>query len=127
MENFYSAPDIFIPEINFNAQTGHLSISGESYHEYTLEFYKPVFEWLSEYLKTPGRHIVFDFCMSYYNTSTSRRFMEIFDLLAEYQQSGKGTVTINWYYKPEDIDMKESGEEYAEDTGLHFNLIPLTK
>jgi len=127
MENLFIKADTFIPEINFNAQTGELNISGESYHEYTLEFYQPVFNWLTEYLKTPGRNIVLNFCMSYYNTSTSRRFLEMFDMLEEYQEQGKGIVTVNWYYSPEDVDMKESGEEYAEDVNLNFNLIALVK
>lgn len=127
MENLFIKADTFIPEINFNAQTGELNISGESYHEYTLEFYQPVFNWLTEYLKTPGRNIVLNFRMSYYNTSTSRRFLEMFDMLEEYQEQGKGIVTVNWYYSPEDVDMKESGEEYAEDVNLNFNLIALVK
>lgn len=124
MENFYIKAANFIPEINFIAESGELSISGESYHEYTQEFYQPVFEWLRNYLATPGRTITFNFKMYYYNTSSSRRFLEIFDMLEDYQNNHNGTMIINWYYKENDLDMLESGEEYAEDTGLKFNLIP---
>jgi hypothetical protein len=64
--------------------------------------------------------------MYYYNTSSSRRFLEIFDLLEDYQNNHNGTILVNWYYKENDLDMLESGEEYAEDTGLTFNLIPFS-
>jgi hypothetical protein len=62
--------------------------------------------------------------MTYFNTSSSRRFLEIFDLLEEYKKEQGGDVTVNWYYQKEDVDMLESGEEYAEDVDLNFNLIP---
>lgn len=124
MENFFVKADNFIPEISFNADSGVLEVSGESYHEYTLEFYQPAFQWLEDYLATTNRKITFNFRMTYYNTSSSRRFLEMFDMLEEYQKNKNGEIIVNWYYKANDIDMLESGEEYSEDTDLPFNLIP---
>ncbi|MCC5946668.1 MAG: DUF1987 domain-containing protein [Bernardetiaceae bacterium] len=125
MENFQIEGENYIPTVNFNADTGVLEISGESYHEYTIEFYQPIFEWLKNYLSEPNRKLVFNFRMTYFNTSSSRRFLEIFDMLEAYSKEKGGDVTINWYYQEEDIDMMESGEEYAEDVDLAFNLIPI--
>ncbi|WP_026999628.1 DUF1987 domain-containing protein [Eisenibacter elegans] len=124
MENFQIEGSHYIPEINFNADTGVLEISGESYHEYTLEFFQPVFDWLKNYMEASGRKIVLNFKMTYFNTSSSRRFLEIMTMLEEYHNSKKGEVVINWYYEENDLDMLESGEEYAEDVKVPFNLIP---
>jgi hypothetical protein len=124
MENLYIRAENFIPEIDFDATAGVLNISGESYHEYTLEFFQPVFEWLKRYFQTPGRQITVNFRMTYYNTSTSRRFLEMLDLIEEYQTNKSGQIVINWYYKANDVDMMESGEEYREDTNLTINLLP---
>ena len=44
MENFQIEGENYIPSVNFNADSGVLEISGESYHEYTIEFYQPIFE-----------------------------------------------------------------------------------
>lgn len=123
MENFQIEGENYIPTVNFNAETGDLEISGESYHEYTIEFFQPIFEWLNNYLEQEGRTIVFNFRMTYFNTSSSRRFLEIFDLLEDYNKSKNGNVTVNWYYEKDDVDMLESGEEYAEDVDLGFNLL----
>lgn len=123
MENFQIEGENYIPTVNFNAETGELEISGESYHEYTIEFFQPIFEWLNNYLEQEGRTIVFNFRMTYFNTSSSRRFLEIFDLLEDYSKSKNGNVTVNWYYEKDDVDMLESGEEYAEDVDLGFNLL----
>jgi hypothetical protein len=124
MENFQIEGENYIPSVNFNAESGVLEISGESYHEYTIEFYQPIFEWLRKYFETPGRKVIFNFKMTYFNTSSSRRFLEIFDLLEDYKKEKNGDVTVNWYYQKEDVDMLESGEEYSEDVDLNFNLIP---
>ncbi|WP_338790657.1 DUF1987 domain-containing protein (plasmid) [Bernardetia sp. Wsw4-3y2] len=123
MENFQIEGENYIPTVNFNPEEGVLEISGESYHEYTIEFFQPIFEWLNKYLEEEGRTFTFNFRMTYFNTSSSRRFLEIFDLLEDYNKSKGGNVTVNWYYEKDDVDMLESGEEYAEDVDIGFNLI----
>lgn len=123
MENFHIDGSTYIPRIDFNAGTGVLEIEGESYHEYTMEFFQPIFDWINEYLKEEGRSITLNFRMSYFNTSSSRRFLEILTTLEDYQVNKSGKVTVNWYYEENDIDMLESGEEYADDVDLEFNLI----
>ncbi|UZR95692.1 DUF1987 domain-containing protein [Chondrinema litorale] len=124
MENFFIESSTYIPKIDFNCETNILSIEGESYHEYTVEFFQPVFEWLDKYLTEPGKEITMNFKMTYFNTSSSRRFLEVLNLLEEYQDESEGKVTVNWYYEEGDIDMLESGEEYEEDVNIDFNLIP---
>jgi hypothetical protein len=124
MENFFIESSTYIPKIDFNSETDVLSIEGESYHEYTVEFFQPVFEWLGKYLSEPGKKITLNFRMTYFNTSSSRRFLEILNLLEDYQDDKEGDVVVNWYYEEGDIDMLESGEEYEEDVSINFNLIP---
>lgn len=114
----------YIPEIDFNGEAGILNISGESYHEYTLEFFQPIFDWLNEYTSEGNKKITLNFRMTYFNTSSSRRFLEIMNILEDYHFNKEGDVTVNWYYEENDMDMQESGEEYAEDVNLPFNLLP---
>ena len=124
MENFFIESSTYIPKIDFNSETNILLIEGESYHEYTVEFFQPVFEWLEKFLNEPGKDITMNFKMTYFNTSSSRRFLEVLNLLEEYQDEKDGKITVNWYYEEGDIDMLESGEEYEEDVNVDFNLIP---
>jgi hypothetical protein len=125
MEKFHIKGSTYIPNIDLDPETGVLEISGESYHEYTTEFFKPVFEWLEEYLKTPNRNVVMNFKMTYFNTSSSRRFIEVLTMLEDYHKNHGGNVVVNWHYEENDIDMLESGEEYAEDVDLEFHLLPI--
>lgn len=127
MEKFHIKGSTYIPNIDFDPETGVLEISGESYHEYTTEFFRPVFDWIDEYLTQPKLDITMNFKMTYFNTSSSRRFIEILTRLEDYAKNhDDGNIVVNWYYEENDIDMLESGEEYAEDVDLKFNLIPIT-
>jgi len=120
MENLYIEKTKDTPEINFNAETGILSISGESYPENAFELYKNVFEWLNLFFQQK-RNVVINFRLEYFNTSSSKCILDILDLLEEYQnQSGK--VEINWFYREGDDDILENGEEFAEDLSIPFNF-----
>jgi len=140
MDKFHIKGSAYIPNIDFDPESGELEIAGESYHEYTTEFYQPVFDWLENYLKelgkgdAPGKKVEMNFKMTYFNTSSSRRFIEILTMLEDYQKeqidkktdaTDKDYVVVNWYFEENDVDMEESGEEYEEDVDLTFNLIPI--
>lgn len=96
MDNLFIKGSSYTPEVDFNAETGELKISGESYHNYTIEFFEPIFDWLKRYTNEGGKNITLNFHMSYFNTSSSRRFLEIINLLEDYQFNQNGQVTINW-------------------------------
>lgn len=119
-----SHKDYFIPTVKFNAESGVCEISGESFLEDTVEFYKPVIEWLEEFTQTQKKPIAFIIKLSYFNTSTSRSLLDILNVLKNYEDNG-GEVVINWHYDPSDVDMEEDIEDYMIDTGLEINLIPI--
>ncbi len=118
-----SHQNFFIPTVNFNAKTGICEISGESFLEDTVEFYRPLIEWLTEYTTELKRPIAFIIKLTYFNTSTSRCILDILNLLKEYEDEG-GEVLVNWHYDENDADMEEDIEDYMIDTGLKINLIP---
>jgi len=127
MEKFFIEGDEFIPEINFDPETDILCISGESYHEYTGEFFEPIFEWIDQYIKEPGKRIQLKFRMDYFNTASSKCFYDILETLNIYAQEHNGSFEAFWYYEEEDYDMLESGEDYAEDKSINIHLIPYKK
>lgn len=113
----------FIPAIFFDEVNGLLRIEGESYHEHAVIFFQPVFEWLHTYIQQhPKQKLTVEFRMTYYNTSTSRRFLEIFNILESYYKEG-GLVSVKWYCEADDIDMVESGMEYVQEVSFQFDVI----
>ena len=111
----------FTPSINFNAETGICSISGESYLENTVEFYENLYSWLNEFFKT-GKPIEFIFKLSYYNTSSNKAILQLMNLLKDYESNGN-KVNAQWYYKVEDEEMREEAEDYMLDSGLDLKIV----
>jgi hypothetical protein len=110
------------PTVDFVEQSGVCEISGESFMEETGSFYQPLVEWVKEYGRTHDK-IVFIFSLTYYNTSTSKWLLAILKELREIENNG-GSVTVTWYYTPDDVDMNDDIMDYMVDTGLKINLTP---
>ncbi len=124
MDKFHIEGQEFVPEVFFDPDKDTLTISGASYHEYTDEFFDPIFAWLEEYLATPGRTVTFNFDMNYFNTASSKCFYDMLEMMEDYVESGQGKVVVNWKYQRDDIDMEESGKDFVESINLDFRLIP---
>jgi hypothetical protein len=114
--------DFDIPTVNFNAESGVCELSGESYLENTTEFYSRLSNWLDEYISTVQKPITFNFRLSYFNTSSSKRILYILHKLKDYEENG-GNVTVNWYYDKDDTDMEEDVEDFILISNLKINLI----
>ncbi len=115
--------DFFIPTVNFSADTGVCEISGESYLEETIEFYNPLIKWLEEYTNSGEYNkLTFNFKLTYYNTSSSKRIVDILLILRSFEES-KQDLTVNWYYEEDDLDIVEEVEDFMKISKLNINLL----
>ena len=114
--------DYFIPTVNFSAETGVCEISGESYLEETVEFYTPLLKWLEKYTTEIKELLTFNFKLTYFNTSSSKRILDILLILKEYEDAG-GDITVNWYYEEGDTDMEDEVEDFMIASDLEINMI----
>lgn len=98
------------PKITIDEQI--LEIEGESAPENSLEFYKPVFDWLNENIKEK-KDIEIRFFFHYFNTSTSKCLIDILDIINDfYKKDGK--IDFIWKYHEYDEDMLETIKEFLE-------------
>ncbi len=112
------------PEIKFDAGNYTLSIVGESYPENTSQFYEPIYKWVDDCIDALGdKEMTLDIELIYFNSSSSKVLMDIFDTLEDASDEGKNIV-VNWIYDEENDSALEYGEEFAEDMeALTFNLV----
>jgi hypothetical protein len=112
------------PEIDFDFDSGKLSIKGESYPEDVTAFYGPVLSELENHLENMSNGALeVDFEFIYFNSSSAKILMGLFDSLDEAAGNGNN-ITINWRFDEEDDTMEELGEEFAEDLeNASFNMI----
>ncbi|MBA2612326.1 MAG: DUF1987 domain-containing protein [Bacteroidetes bacterium] len=112
------------PTINFDLVKGELSISGNSIPENSVDFYKPLIAALDEYVASPKPTTTVTFNMRYFNTSSSKRILDIFKKLEVINRNGSA-VTVNWVYEDDDDDMLEAGEDYQSVVDLNFTMVPV--
>lgn len=89
-----------------------MKISGISVPENAAEFYKPVLDWLEVYSKTPKEKAVFSIFLDYFNTASSKVFLEVmkrFKKIANHK--------IEWVCYSDDEDMLEAIQDYKEMMG----------
>jgi hypothetical protein len=81
---------------------------------------------LNDFFNEVQKPIQFNVRLSYYNTSSSRSILDIFDLLKIYEDNG-GQVEVNWYCRDIDYDViLEEVEDYMEESDLKINVISYT-
>jgi len=114
----------YTPAIELNAEGNTLSIKGKSYPENTFDFYAPVITWLQEYFEQEDlAKTTLNMDIIYFNSSSSKLFFDLFDLLEEAQTDGK-EIIVNWYYDAENESAEEAGEDFKEDfEAMNFNII----
>lgn len=110
------------PSVNFNASTGILEIKGRSIPENSIEFYKPLIEWIEKYGASPQPKTVVNIQLEYFNTSSSKCILDVFKRLEAIVNSGHD-VLINWHYEEDDEDMLEAGEDYQSIIKVPFKMI----
>lgn len=118
----------YSPEVVFNPEAATYSLSGESRPEDAGKLYGTILKWLEEFFEENSKNkksvtsITFQFKLIYFNTVSAKYILEILRVLQANQDKGV-VVKIEWYYKPIDEDIKESGEEYARLVSLPFEFI----
>ena len=123
MENLKIPATKYTLEVNLDAATGILEMSGSSYPENAMDFFQPIFNWIKKYLVDSPKKIVLNLKISYLNTSSAKCILDILEILEQYYKESNSDVSVNWYYAKDDEDTLEMGEEIAEDTEIPFNLL----
>lgn len=122
MENLHLEGSAKTPSIHFDAAAGKLELKGRSIPENSVEFYKPLNDWIDAYGKAPMAETAVDVKLEYFNTSSSKCILDLFKKLESI--SGERTnVIVNWYFEEDDEDMEEAGQDYQAIIGLKFNII----
>ncbi|MBN2519753.1 MAG: DUF1987 domain-containing protein [Bacteroidales bacterium] len=114
------------PSVKFDSEKGVLEIKGRSIPENSIEFYKPLVDWLEDYSKQPFKKTEVNIQLEYFNTSSSKCILDVFKKLESINQGGN-EVLINWYYEEDDEDMLEAGEDYESIIKVPFKMIEIVE
>ncbi|HLP10995.1 MAG TPA: DUF1987 domain-containing protein [Flavobacteriales bacterium] len=124
MENINLEGTPKTPTVKFDGGAGTLELSGRSIPENSIEFYKPLLEWIDSYGSAAKPKTEVNIKLEYFNTSSSKCILDVFKKL----ETVKGTdMIINWYYEEDDEDMLEAGEDYQAIISIPFKMIEVAE
>ena len=89
-------------------EPGRIYIVGRSIPENPGEFYRPVYEWISSYVRINGHRTTIELGFEYINTSSTKWIYNIMKEIAEIKNISANARVI-WYYDKGDEDMCELG------------------
>ncbi|MDX1447153.1 DUF1987 domain-containing protein, partial [Lishizhenia sp.] len=96
MENLIIEGTPKTPSVHFSNETGTLEIKGRSIPENSIEFYKPINEWIANYGENPKSTTTVDIKLEYFNTSSSKCILDFLKALEAI--NGQGTdIKVNWF------------------------------
>jgi len=124
METIIREETLKTPFVKFDSDKGVVEIKGRSIPENSIEFYKPLIDWLDKYADQPSGKTSVNIKLEYFNTSSSKCILDIFRKLELIHKKGN-EVEINWYYEEDDEDMFEAGEDYQSIINIPFKMIEM--
>ncbi|MBL8003318.1 MAG: DUF1987 domain-containing protein [Flavobacteriales bacterium] len=112
------------PSVLFDDSTGRLELKGRSIPENSIEFYKPLIDWIDRYARDPRPSSILHVQLEYFNTSSSKCILDLFKKLELVRGTGN-EVTVLWHYEADDEDMLEAGEDYQAIINIPFKMIQI--
>lgn len=112
------------PHVHFDPGTGYLELKGRSIPENSIDFYKPLIDWVDRYGREPREKTTLHMQLEYFNTSSSKCILDLFKKLENVRAAGNEVVVL-WHYEEDDEDMLEAGEDYAGIINVPFRMIQI--
>jgi hypothetical protein len=100
---------------------GIIEIAGKSLPENAIVCYSPLQKLVKKYVNNPQQKTIINFRLEYLNSSSAKSIVEILTILEQILPKGFA-VEVKWFYKAEDDDMLEEGEEFRRMTSIPIFL-----
>lgn len=113
----------YSPEVILDRERSRFEFYGKCYPEDANEFFAPIIDWFREYVVSPNRETIILFKLDYFNTASSKRIVDILNILNEIHKQKK-VIVVHWHYRTGDEDMFETGETFSEIVNLPFKFTP---
>lgn len=121
MENYLNKGSTRTPSIYFDTNKGILEIRGRSIPENSIEFYKPLNEFIANYLLLEKPQTIVNVSFDYFNTNSMKCIFDVFKRLETLVMKGQ-SVMINWIYEEGDDDMLEFGVDFQSVLKIPFTM-----
>lgn len=122
MQNLDISGTKYTMDVRLDADTGRFSMTGNSYPEDANSFFDPIYKWIETYIDGKKGPILLDIRLNYVNSSSSKCFIDLFDILNNYHEAG-GEVVVQWFYQEGDDEICDAGGELLEDVSFPYKIV----
>ncbi len=122
MKTFMMTAKEYTPYVLLDAKKGIIEITGRSFPEDAVRFYKPILRWIDEYIQSPNKITSLIFKFTYYNTASSKKILELIKKISIVKKTGN-ELNITWYYDEGEDDMLNSGSDFSSVVEIPFNFV----
>ncbi len=127
MRHIEIEPTYKSPRVEFDPTEGRMIIEGKSILVNVEEFYRPLLNWMDEFVANPTHSKVeFTFDIDYFNLASTKRFMFFLIKLKTLEEKGI-QVNVNWFHASNDRYAQEMGEDLSQLLKMPFNFIDYEK
>lgn len=116
MENIIIQETEIGPEIKMDI-SGSVTIKGRSMMEDASLFFKPCYEWITEYIRN-NKSLSIAIELSYFNSSSAKQLMKILMVVDDSEIEGK----VIWLYPKDNDVLLERGQELEIMLDLPFEF-----
>ena len=109
------------PLIDFNPETGIFKVTGRALPEDAHEFFKPIEDWVQEYVESPADSTVIEMRIDYFNSASTRYIFNLLMCFEDIVDDG-GDAKVIWYYKEGDDMIESKGEEIESILEIPFEM-----
>jgi hypothetical protein len=113
METLRRDPTRKTPLVELDAHTPKFRIEGHSIPEDAVGFYEPIFQWFAEFLPDYNGPVELNVALEDFNTASRKCMLHLLKVLSS-NLAYNSNIRVRWVCQPDDDDMVEAGEDFAE-------------
>ncbi len=110
------------PTVILDPDNGLFELKGNSIPEDAGAFYKPIIHKIEEYFMAPYPLTVVSVELKYYNSSTSKWLLNMFQIFKKYSELGYN-IFYKWYYDDGDEESYYTAKDYSDILNIPIKLL----
>ncbi|MFN6036847.1 MAG: DUF1987 domain-containing protein [Bacteroidota bacterium] len=111
MEPLFIEKTFSTPLVQFTDADKSILIEGRIIPEDANTVFAPIVQWVDNYFTEGNNELKIVFRLYYYNTSSSKKIVQLLKRLDEIFSTGK-QISVIWEYEEGDDDCMRDGEDY---------------
>lgn len=125
MDNLQVNKTDLTPYVDFNSETRMMKMEGSCIPENSHVFFVPIIKWIDELFADSSidknDEYELNITCEYYNSSSAKMFVYLFDKIAEIQKDGY-QLKVVWNCFMDDPDLVESIEDFVSITNAAIEI-----